>query len=250
MALYDRVKFATSTTGTGTITVGAALSGYRTPAQASIPNAGTFTYVIEDGTAWEIGTGTYATSGTTVARSLIASSTGSLLNLSGAAIMYIDAVASILAAIQEPGQIKFPATQNPSTDANTLDDYEEGTWTPTLTFGGGSTGITYSATRSGRYTKIGRLVNVQAEVVLTNKGSSTGLAALTGLPFASASGQPNIGTLLLSNTSGMITPTASVGAASSSIIFFDFESNAFSQIDHSAFTNTTNIYVNLNYYAA
>jgi hypothetical protein len=53
--------------------------------------------------------------------------------------------------------ITFPATQSASTDVNTLDDYEEGTWTPTITPLSGS--LT-SYTSSGRYTKIGRVVNL------------------------------------------------------------------------------------------
>ena len=68
-----------------------------------------------------------------------------------------------------------------------LDDYEEGTWTIGLTFGGGSTGIT-TAANTGRYTKIGRQVTVIGYLSLTSKGSSTGSVAITGLPFAS----PNI----------------------------------------------------------
>lgn len=80
------------------------------------------------------------------------------------------------------GQIIFPAVQVPSTNANTLDDYEEGTWTPTLSFGGGSTGITY-LTRIGSYIKIGRLVFIDFEIDLTSKGSSTGSALISGLPF-------------------------------------------------------------------
>jgi hypothetical protein len=80
------------------------------------------------------------------------------------------------------GQIKFPATQVASADANTLDDYEEGTWTPDLRFGNGTTGITYG-TRVGRYTKIGRVVTVYAGFVLTSKGSSTGALEIFGLPF-------------------------------------------------------------------
>jgi len=80
--------------------------------------------------------------------------------------------------------VAFPATQSASSDANTLDDYEEGTWTPTLTFGGGSTGITYSSERGGAYTRIGRLVYINLRLTLTSKGSSTGDAKITGLPFA------------------------------------------------------------------
>lgn len=83
------------------------------------------------------------------------------------------------------GQVKFPAAQNPSTDANTLDDYEEGTFSPALTFGGGSTGIAYAA-RFGAYTKIGRAVAFSLGLTLSSKGSSTGVASVTGLPFAAS----------------------------------------------------------------
>lgn len=84
------------------------------------------------------------------------------------------------------GQIKFPASQIASSDANTLDDYEEGTWTPSIAFGGASTGIVY-ASRNGVYIKAGKLVFVSGAFALTNKGSSTGNAAITGLPFTSNS---------------------------------------------------------------
>ena len=82
--------------------------------------------------------------------------------------------------------ITFPATQSASTDANTLDDYEEGTWTPALKFGGNSTGMTISAT--GKYTKIGNVVYWTCDFALSAKGSSTGSATITGLPFTSFNG--------------------------------------------------------------
>jgi hypothetical protein len=76
--------------------------------------------------------------------------------------------------------------------SNKLDDYEEGTWTdPTITFGGGSTGLTYLQ-RDGWYTKIGRLVTVGWEIVLSNKGTSTGNLALSNLPFTIASTQRQV----------------------------------------------------------
>jgi hypothetical protein len=93
------------------------------------------------------------------------------------------------------GQIQFPATQNASANANTLDDYEEGTWTPALAFGGGSTGMTFSSLRQGYYVKIGRTVTCTFQVQLSNKGSSTGVATLTGLPFTNGSPAGNYGTL-------------------------------------------------------
>jgi hypothetical protein len=78
--------------------------------------------------------------------------------------------------------ITFPATASASSDVNTLDDYEEGTWTFGISFGGGTTGITYAAS-AGSYTKIGQMVTVRGYMELTNKGSSTGSALITGLPF-------------------------------------------------------------------
>jgi hypothetical protein len=64
-----------------------------------------------------------------------------------------------------------------------LNDYEEGTWTIGLTFGGGNTGLTTSAS-TGRYTKVGRQVTVCGRFEILNKGSSTGAAVITGLPFS------------------------------------------------------------------
>jgi hypothetical protein len=80
-----------------------------------------------------------------------------------------------------PG-IQFPATQVPSADPNVLDDYEEGTWTPGITFGGASVGMTFSIAE-GTYTKIGNTVFVSGTLQLTAKGSSTGTMLITGLPF-------------------------------------------------------------------
>ncbi len=78
--------------------------------------------------------------------------------------------------------IAFPATQNGSANANTLDDYEEGSWTPSVQFGGGSTGVTYTY-RTGTYVKIGRQVTVWVTFYLSNKGSSTGDFSIGGLPY-------------------------------------------------------------------
>ena len=65
---------------------------------------------------------------------------------------------------------------------NHLDDYEEGTWTPTIDFGGGSTSVAY-AYQEGAYTKIGRHVIAHAYLDLTSKGSSSGQIRFGGLPF-------------------------------------------------------------------
>lgn len=85
------------------------------------------------------------------------------------------------------GHIKFPAAQNPSVLPNVLDDYEEGAFTPTISFGGASVGVTY-ATQSGSYTKIGNRVLFNLYVALTAKGSSVGAMFVGGLPFPVAAG--------------------------------------------------------------
>ena len=68
--------------------------------------------------------------------------------------------------------------------ANALDDYEEGTWTPSVEFGGATTGITYNA-RQGYYVKIGKVVHIWLYFNMSNKGSATGTATVAGLPFTS-----------------------------------------------------------------
>lgn len=80
------------------------------------------------------------------------------------------------------GQIKFPASQNASANANTLDDYVENTFTPVLTASTSGSG-TY-VTQQGTYTKIGRVVHFQIHIKLSNHTYS-GNMTITGLPFTS-----------------------------------------------------------------
>lgn len=103
---------------------------------------------------------------------------GDLASGAMVAITY-DGTRFIVMSVGTNGQITFPATQNASSDANTLDDYEEGTWTPSV---GGN--ATYTI-RSGTYTKIGRvvLINMVLQINVIGTGSTF---EVSGLPFTNA----------------------------------------------------------------
>jgi hypothetical protein len=151
------------------------------------------------------------------------------------------------------GQIKFPATQVPSADANTLDDYEEGNWTPTISFGGASVGVTYAAGRAGQYTKIGRQVTVTAYILLTSKGSSTGAARISGLPFTitNESGYyaaGSLGALVDITYGGQIQTYAEIG--STSYVLNDYsEAGVQGNTTDADFSNVSQIIFTATYYA-
>lgn len=88
------------------------------------------------------------------------------------------------------GQIQFPASQIASADGNCLDDYEEGTWTPVATSGGGSI-TTYSS--NGVYTKIGRTVTIFGSITTTTVGTASGTLNFSGLPFATLNSEQYVG---------------------------------------------------------
>jgi hypothetical protein len=102
----------------------------------------------------------------------------------GASNLYVNKVIGVGATPATSGAgITFPATQSASTDANTLDDYEEGTFTPTIS-GTTTAGTgTYTA-QFGVYTKVGSVVTVQVNLGISNH-TGTGNILLSGLPFTS-----------------------------------------------------------------
>tara|TARA_R100000353_G_scaffold116695_1_gene83342 strand:+ start:774 stop:1271 length:498 start_codon:yes stop_codon:yes gene_type:complete len=112
--------------------------------------------------------------------------TGDLPAISGASLTNLPAATSVA----------FPATQSASANANTLDDYEEGSWTPTVSATSGS--ITSYTVTAAQYTKIGRLVTIHVYFDVGNHGSASGkvkctLPFTTGSTSTSASGGREIG---------------------------------------------------------
>jgi len=95
--------------------------------------------------------------------------------------------AAVGGATAGAGGLAFPATAVAVADANTLDDYEEGTWTPSL---GGNT--TYT-TQVGTYIKVGRLVTATAALQINTLGTGS-TTAVSGLPFnqSNANGPGNL----------------------------------------------------------
>ena len=94
VTLVNRAQMTTSTTGTGTITLGSASTGYQDFATAGVTDGDTVSYTIVDGDNWECGTGTYTSSGTTLSRTVLDSNnSGSAINLSGSAVVFVTALA-------------------------------------------------------------------------------------------------------------------------------------------------------------
>jgi len=118
--------------------------------------------------------------------------------------------------------ITFPATQSASSDANTLDDYEEGDFSPTV-IGSSTAGTVSYSSRYGRYTKIGRVVYVEI-LISWSSGTGTGNLKFGNLPFTSASAitYPSLSIGYVSNvalTAGNIA-TAFLGDNEAAIYFY------------------------------
>lgn len=189
MPVYaNRAHVYTTTTGTGTITLGAAVPGYQTFAAAGVANGNVVSYTIEDGNAWEIGTGTYTATGTTLSRSLVASSTGSLLNLSGNARVYVIMSAADMTALLTGNQTITLSGDVTGSGATAI-----------------STTLANTTVTAGSYTNANITVDSKGRLTAASSGAAGGVtsfsAGTTGLtPNSATTGAVTLaGTLALAN---------------------------------------------------
>jgi hypothetical protein len=149
------------------------------------------------------------------------------------------------------GRIRFPASPDSSSNANTLDEYQEGTWTPVLRFGG--TGISSYTNQGGFYTKIGNVVMAQCRVTVSSIGGATGDTTITGLPFSAGSGTRQAAVSFTNG--GAITfvgyPTGYVAAGASTINLGDVtEAGSANPLQHTDFTSGSDLAIQCTFEAA
>jgi hypothetical protein len=178
-----------------------------------VTNGTTFTYVNGSAARASLGLGTMATE------------TASNYNTAAVDATTYAPLASptFTGIVTTAGQIKFPATANPSSDVNTLDDYEEGTWTPVIGSTGGSI-TTY--TSSGRYTKIGNRVITDLTFQITNLGTASGYLTAT-LPFTAVGASAATGREYTVNGASVHGTTIN-GSASITLVTYNNSTTIFS----------------------
>jgi hypothetical protein len=153
--------------------------------------------------------------------------------------------------------IDFSITSHPAgMTSELLNDYEEGTWTPTVTASGLS-GVTYT-TQSGTYIKVGRLVTVRGRIVLSSAGTNSGTyTAISGLPFASQNANPLSPASLIwfnltGGTSGRM-PYAMLYNGTTEVNLLELDQNGLAVallFQASRLTNTTDFNIELFYQTA
>jgi hypothetical protein len=159
--------------------------------------------------------------------------------------------------------IAFPATQVPSADANTLDDYEEGTWTPAI----GLLGTISYSNQSGRYVKIGKVVWIEFYITYSSTDTTQDANTLfiNGLPFtSSSSGALGTSCMLTERVYGINSPTVPntfhISAVGNSTSLLTYQNNYNGGITNASYFvsnvrscykgGTQYMYGQLNYHAA
>lgn len=175
----NRIKVATSTTGTGTITLGAAETGYQTFAGGGITDGQTVRYLVEDGSAWELGTGTYTTTGTTLSRTVTESTNSdTAINLSGSATVAVVLGAEDLDTLLE-SDVTATLTAGFDSDAEALGTISSGTVTPEVDSDTEENFKTY--TNNGAHTLAPPSTSSSCVIVVTiTNGASAGAITTSG----------------------------------------------------------------------
>ncbi len=170
---YDRVKETSSTTGTGTVTLAGAVSGFR--AWSTVGDGNTAYYLIIGGTEFEVGLGTYTASGTTLARSVIASSnSNALVNFSaGSKDVVLTLAAAAITGLESIAFVSITAATSLTSSARGKTHVCSGTsanYTVDLPTSGMSSGDTISFRMAEGLTK---LVTLDAGGGVTINGTQT-----------------------------------------------------------------------------
>jgi len=193
--LVNRAKMTTATTGTGTLTLGSAVDGYQTFADAGVANADVVRYVIEDGDAWEIGLGTYTASGTTLTRGSIESSNAdAALNLTGNAVVYVSAAAADLQELVDFAD-NFVLPTADGTTGQVLTTNGSGVLTFTTISAGATSinGLSDARTVAANSLSLGTTVNAEHSVFLVGgNASSTRSVYIGDLAGDSSTGNQNV----------------------------------------------------------
>jgi len=164
----------------------------------------------------------------------------------------ISAMISAGTPIESDGSVPMVAVLNAAyglkpgnvlrTDPNTLDWYEEGTFTPTYSQGGSSTGVTYYS-QSGKFTRIGNLVFYIAGISLGSRGSGTGVVEIGGLPYRTDTYDNPSGVASISGTTGVASIMARASYTPNDKLYFSRMTTAGNQgtLTHADFSSSSPI---------
>lgn len=216
--LFNRVKVGTATVGTGTITLGPALTTYLDFASGGVANGNQVSYLIEDGNNWEIGTGTYTSSGTTLSRTVIKSSnSNAAIVLSGTAAVSITALSTDIvtpdnAQTLTSKTLTSPTINTPNLTGGTINNATIGATTPSsgvfssLT----ATSGTLNATSVGATTRsTGAFTTLAANSTVTFTGGDNSI----GIPSAVSGVTMAIGGTTTSTGQTAIRAAQTIGSA-------------------------------------
>lgn len=239
------------TGASGTVLQGGGVGSNSTFSTATYPSTatGTGTILRADGTNWSATTATYPTT-TTANQVLYSSAANTISGLTSANNGVLATNGSGVPSISTTPRVTAigvgaaPGASGVTFDGtNLLNTYTTGTFTPTITFGGGSTGITYT-TQTGQYWQIGAVVYVSMQIVLSNKGSSTGTAEIRGLPVTTRSGSVAVLPCLTGNIAGGGTAVFSVflapdASGTKGVVYLSNTAAGVTALADTNFTNTS-----------